>query len=196
MRHSVIGLSCAAILIGSLATANPAWAADPADQQEPIPAAQAVAVPDDRVSRSVAVENTRSVELTFAKGKGKAKDDHGFMKSLYRGKWYMPKKERVRRCIIDRESNFDYEAVSRGGTYRGAYQFNRALAIGASWMMQREVRKEMGAEGLKLVRALRKTKTHKWNRYWQDRAFWTVWRKGDGRSHWGSGGARCARRFG
>lgn len=196
MRRSVIGLSCAAILIGGIATATPASAADPTENQGPIPAAQADEVSRDWTARSGETENTRSVELTFAKGEGKAKDDHGFMKSLYRGKWYMPKKERVRRCIIDRESNFDYEAVSRGGTYRGAYQFNRALAIGASWMMQREVRKEMGAEGLVIVRKLRTIPTHKWNRYWQDRAFWTVWRKGEGRSHWGSGGARCARRFG
>jgi hypothetical protein len=116
------------------------------------------------------------------------------MKSLYQGKWYMPKKEAVRKCILDRESNFDYEAVSRGGIYRGGYQMNRALAIGASWMMQREVRKEMGAEGLKIVRALRTTKTQKWNRYWQDRAFWTIWRKGEGRRHWGVGATMCIKR--
>ena len=25
---------------------------------------------------------------------------------------------------------------------------------------------------------------HWWNRYWQDRAFWTIWRKGKGSFHW------------
>jgi hypothetical protein len=196
MRRSVIGLSCAAILISSVATASPAWAADPVEQQEPIPAAQAESTPEDRTGLFEEAENTRSVQLSLAKGKGKAKDDHGFMKSLYRGKWYMPKKERVRRCIIDRESNFDYKAVSRGGTYRGAYQFNRPLAIGATWMMQPEVRKVMGAEGVAILRKLRTIPTQQWNRYWQDMAYWVVWRKGDGRRHWGTGGARCARRFG
>ncbi|MFM8895105.1 MAG: hypothetical protein ACKOE2_06970, partial [Actinomycetales bacterium] len=128
------------------------------------------------------------------RGEGKGKDVQGFMKSLYQGKWYMPKKEAVRRCIIDRESNFHYKAVSRGGIYRGAYQMNRALAIGVSWMMQKEVRKEMGAEGLKLVRALRSTKTQVWNRYWHDRDFWTVWRMGKGSRHWGVGATMCIKR--
>jgi hypothetical protein len=31
----------------------------------------------------------------------------------------------------------------------------------------------------------------KWNRYWQDRAFWTIWRKGKGKSHWRGGAVKC-----
>ena len=52
----------------------------------------------------------------------------------------------------------------------------------------------MGAEGLKSVRALRSTKTQLWNRYWQDRAFWTIWRKGEGSRHWGAGATMCIKK--
>jgi hypothetical protein len=30
-----------------------------------------------------------------------------------------------------------------------------------------------------------------WNRYWQDRAFWTIWRDGRGKSHWVNGVRKC-----
>ncbi len=90
----------------------------------------------------------------------------------------MPGNEDVRRCIMLRESNGNYRATS--GTYHGAYQMSSALARGATWMMQKEVRKEMGEEGVKILQALRSTTPNTWNRYWQDRAFWTIWRDGAG----------------
>ncbi len=43
-------------------------------------------------------------------------------------------------CIMDREANHRYRAVSSGGTYRGVYQMNRGLARGATFMMQKEVK--------------------------------------------------------
>lgn len=201
MRRSVIGLSCTAILVSSFATFSPAWAGEPAadpttaTNQQPAkdPETGNKSTSEDRDAKAAA-EQRIALELTYARGEGKSKDTHGFRRSLYQGKWYMPKKEAVRKCIMDRESNFDYKAVSRGGIYRGAYQMNRALAIGVSWMMQKEVRKEMGAEGLKLVRALRKTKTQRWLPYWQDRGFWTVWRKGAGSKHWGYGARMCIKK--
>ena len=201
MRRAVVALVGTTALLASVSWAGPAWAQDPAAAGTvPVvhPGAP-MADPDDQAQLSErdskATRQERiALELTFARGEAKAKDLHGFMKSLYQGKWYMPNKEAVRKCIIDRESNFHYKAVSRGGIYRGAYQMNRALAVGVSWMMQREVRKEMGADGLKLVRALRSTKTHLWNRYWQDRAFWTVWRKGKGSRHWGVGATMCIKK--
>ena len=124
-----------------------------------------------------------AIEIAHALGSKDAQDMKGFERSLYRGKWYMPKKEKIRKCIMDRESNHRYRAISAGGVYRGAYQMNRALAVGASWMMQKEVKKQM-PEAVSQVRKLRKTPTHKWSRYWQDRAFWTIWRKGKGKHHW------------
>jgi hypothetical protein len=101
----------------------------------------------------------------------------------------MPGQEDVRRCITLRESHANYRASN--GTYFGAYQMSAALADGAAWMMQAEVRKEMGAEGVKIVEALRRTTPNNWNRYWQDRAFWTIWRSGSGAHHWSGGAHSC-----
>jgi hypothetical protein len=124
-----------------------------------------------------------AIEIAHALGSKDSQDMKGFEGSLYRGKWFMPKKEKIRKCIMDRESNHRYRAVSAGGTYRGAYQMNRGLARGATFMMQREVKKEM-PEAVSQVKRLRKIPTQQWNRYWQDRAFWTIWRKGKGKHHW------------
>ena len=205
MGRRMVAVTGIAALIASIGVARPAAAQEttsppaavrssvPAVDHSPAEIAPAADAPDPG-SQQDDVEDRSALEMSFAQGNGKANDDNGFMKSLYQGKWYMPKKEAVRRCIIDRESNFDYEAVSRGGLYRGAYQMSRALAIGATWMMQKEVRKEMGDEFVAILKHLRQIPTHKWNRYWQDRAFWTVWRKGDGRRHWGSGARNCVRK--
>ena len=124
-----------------------------------------------------------AVEISHALGSEDAQDMKGFEPSLYRGKWYMPKKEKIRKCIMDREANHRYRAVSSGGTYRGVYQMNRGLARGATFMMQKEVKKEM-PEALAQVKQLRKIPTQQWSRYWQDRAFWTIWRNGKGKHHW------------
>lgn len=204
MRRSVVAIVGATALLASMGWAPSAWAeegAPPNASVESIPVIQSAepgdtadeAKPSGRDSKQSTQERL-ALELKFARGEGKAKDVNGFMKSLYQGKWYMPKKEAVRRCIIDRESNFHYKAVSRGGIYRGAYQMNRALARGVSWMMQKEMRKEMGAEGVKLAKALRSTKTHLWNRYMQDRAFWRVWALGEGSRHWGAGARMCIKK--
>lgn len=128
-------------------------------------------------------------EASLMRGSRQAADLLGYLPSLYQGKWYDPQVESVRRCIMDRESNFNYRATS--GTYHGAYQMSAALGRGATWMMQREVRKEMGEEGVAILRALRQLTPNKWNRYWQDRAFFTIWRDGAGASHWRGGAHAC-----
>lgn len=132
-----------------------------------------------------------AAETVHAFGSNESTDLKGFKPSLYRGKWYMPVKEERRRCIAKREAHHNYEAVSAGGIYRGTYQFSKELAEGASWMMQPEVRKEMGDAGLNLVQELRSKPMNQWNRYWQDRAFWTIWAKGRGSHHWRGGARRC-----
>ncbi len=129
-------------------------------------------------------------ELALARGDRQAANTSGYLPSLYQGKWYRPGREDTRRCIMDRESNFNYRAVG-AGTYFGAYQMNAGLARGATYTMQAEVAKEMGDEGVALVKALRQTTPNNWNRYWQDRAFWTIWRGGDGAGHWRGGSVNC-----
>ncbi len=132
-----------------------------------------------------------AIETAHAFGSEDSNDLKGFKPSLYRGKWFMPAKEDRRRCIAKREAHHNYKAVSAGGIYRGTYQFSNALARGASWMMQPEVRKEMGEAGVDLVQELRKKPMNQWNRYWQDRAFWTIWAKGSGSRHWRGGSRAC-----
>ena len=130
----------------------------------------------------------RALELTYAKGESRATDMHGVQDSLYKGKWYRAEDEEVRKCIIKRETGGNYQSVSAGGTYRGAYQMNRGLAVGTTWTMQAEVQKELGDEAAAFVPPLRNAPTQAWNRYWQDRAFWTIWHNGAGAGNWrGSG---------
>jgi len=49
----------------------------------------------------------------------------------------------------------------------------------------------MGDRGIAKLNELMHTPVVKWNRYWQDRAFWTIWRKGKGKSHWRGGAVKC-----
>jgi hypothetical protein len=123
-RIMVTGIALLTAL--ALLATGPAAAADdlsPGDSQAP-----------------AAASDRKELELALAQGDFKAGDRHGLIVSLYQGKWFMPKREKVRRCIVKRESGANYRAVSAGGRYRGAYQMNRRLAVGASWMMQGEVR--------------------------------------------------------
>ena len=133
-----------------------------------------------RTAQSSAMERERN----YARGLGLAGDRYGIRPSLYRGSWYSPKAEKHRICIAKRESHGNYKARSSRGIYQGAYQMNRGLARGATWMMQPAVRKQFGDEGVRILAKLRKTPVVQWNRYWQDRAFFTIWRDGRGKSHW------------
>lgn len=193
MRGRVLALATSAALVIGMLSAPAAHADEPA--AAPGAATAAVATAETAVATEIARASARlgirSNEVLFAHGKSMARDMRGVMKSLYRGKWFMPKKEKKRRCIIKRESHANYRAVSAKGLYRGAYQMNRRLAVSATYQMQREVAKEMGPRAAAEVAKLRKIPTQKWNRYWQDRAFWTIWKKGKGASHWRGGHRRC-----
>ena len=177
--------------VSGAAVAAPAVA--PADDifypegQEPAPTKAPAA---DAPAADAGAASSDDREAALARGSRQAADLVGYLPSLYQGKWYMPSKESVRRCIMDRESNFNYRVVG-AGTYFGAYQMNAGLARGATYTMEKEVAKEMGEEGVALVRALRKTTPNNWNRYWQDRAFWTIWRNGEGAGHWRGGAFSC-----
>ena len=94
----------------------------------------------------------------------------GIRSSAYVGKYYSSRHEGTRKCIVRKESRGNYRVVSRGGTYRGAYQFNAHLA--------RATAKRMGRPDL-----ADKTFNH-WSRFEQDKAFWTVWNHGRGRGNW------------
>ena len=122
-----------------------------------------------------------------------AKDPTGIYPSLYQGKWYNPKYDDFRRCIMRRESRGNYRAANPSSSARGAYQFlDSQWRDGLTYMMIKE-EKKTGGKRVKEIRALRKKPIHKWSRYYQDRAFWTAFRHGDGAHHWYYGGSPCNR---
>ena len=121
----------------------------------------------------------------------KAKDRMGYMPSLYRGKWYDRRHEDSRKCIMERESHFNYRAANRSSSARGAYQF-----LENSWhkplvyMMLKESKQTN--DGLtKEIRSLFNKPIAQWSRYYQDRAFFTAWQHGKGKHHWYYPGHRC-----
>ncbi len=187
MRRQIgaAALATAALLTVTGLAAGAAHAGIPAlvQAEDPAPADDGPNPGADDTAQSSEADR----EMALIRGDREAADLMGFLPSLYLGKWFMPGKEDVRRCIVLRESHANYRASN--GTYFGAYQMSAALGVGATWMMQSEVKKEFGDEGVKIVQLLRTMTPNKWNRYWQDRAFWTIWRGGAGSQHWG--GARC-----
>lgn len=188
-KISAVALATAALLTISGVAAEAARADVPtAVQADNNPAPVADGEQTETGTTDAAQSSDADRELALLRGAREASDLMGFLPSLYLGKWFMPGKEDVRKCIVDRESNANYRA--NNGTYFGAYQMSRELGVGATWMMQREVRKEFGDEGMDIVQALRKLTPDRWNRYWQDRAFWTIWRSGEGARHW-AGGSHC-----
>ena len=177
MRKAGVLLTAVGLCLG---VALPAQAVD---SVTPAPSSSVSATPVPSTSAPM-LTNRLAVESNYVKGQGKASDKHGIAPSLYTGKWYAKKAERKRRCIVRKETGGNYNSVSSNGRYRGAYQMSRSLAVGATWMMQPEVKKEFGEQAAEAVSKLRKVPTQNTNRYWQDRAFWTIWRHGQGRSHW------------
>jgi hypothetical protein len=116
-----------------------------------------------------------------------AKDLKGYERSLYRGKYYYKSQERFRKCVMKRESNYRYKAANRVSSARGAYQFlDNSWRDGLVHMMVKESKKT--GDYLKpRAKKLRKKPIHRWNRYWQDRAFFTAlnWNgKWSGKAHW------------
>ena len=110
----------------------------------------------------------------------------GYAPSLYRGKWYKEEWEDERKCIMQRESRFNYKAANKTSSARGAYQFlDSQWRDGLVWMMLEE------GGNKKEIKSLRNKPIHKWNRYYQDRAFFTAWRHGDGKKHWYYPGSKC-----
>ncbi len=122
------------------------------------------------------------------------RDMRGVEPSMYQGRFFQASIETKRRCIAERESEGQYDVVSRNGYY-GAYQMSPALARGATWMMSREHRVILGDQAaVRVLAKLRDTPLSEWPRYWQDAAFSTIynWRgTGSGAAHWRGGRWHC-----
>ena len=117
----------------------------------------------------------------------------GVRGSAYTGKYYRASQENFRKCVGHREGRFQYWGTGSMGFYEGTYQMTDALFTGAAWMIGRELKATYA--NWEVVRAqLLDTPGHKWGRFWQDMAFYTVlnWRgDGVGASHWAGGRYGC-----
>jgi hypothetical protein len=116
-----------------------------------------------------------------------AKDLMGYEKSIYRGKHYRKKQESFRKCVMERESRYNYKGKNRVSSASGAYQFlDSQWRSGLVYMMIKESKKT--DDGLKSkAKTLHSKPIKTWNRYWQDRAFFTAMNiEGDwtGKKHW------------
>ena len=137
---------------------------------------------DNRIARS----NRVHPEFLAAVTKD-AKDLKGYEKSLYRGKYYYKGQESWRKCVMKRESNFRYKAKNRSSSASGAYQFlDNSWRDGLVWMMIKESKKT--DDNLDpYLRDLFDVHITQWNRYFQDRAFFTALNfegKWAGKKHW------------
>lgn len=111
--------------------------------------------------------------------------------SKYRGYYFMvAPAEDARRCIVWRESRNTLDAVSRGN-HQGLYQMTDALADGAVWHMRFDPVDPITRSQRVRLQSMPVTK---WSRYWQDRAFYSIWNyagPGSGRDHWHLSGSPC-----
>ena len=139
------------------------------------------------------ITTTPAIADGLSRIEAQAHDMQGYEPSLYEGKWHSPKHEGFRKCIMKRESHYNYRAANKSSSARGAYQFlDRSWRIPLTHMMIHEDKKTGGYRTPE-IRDLRDKPIHHWNRYWQDRAFWTAFRYGDGKHHWNYAGSPCNR---
>jgi hypothetical protein len=132
----------------------------------------------------------------FTMNSRETRNMRGIEPSLYQGEFFDSAAEKMRRCIVKRESNGHYDVQGGAGNrYFGAYQMSRALSQGVTWMMMDEHKRILGAERAReIMKKLRDLPVTKWPRYWQDAAFSTIynWKgPGSGGSHWFVGSWRC-----
>jgi hypothetical protein len=128
------------------------------------------------VTSPACVENTAAHSAA-------ARDWKGHERSLYKGQHYHSKWALVRQCIMHRESRSNYRARGTVSSAAGAYQFLEAWHMGLTYMMIKES-KVTGDGLIGDIKALRARPIQEWNRYWQDRAFYTAWDNGRGAEHW------------
>ena len=136
-----------------------------------------------------AIALTAALTLTPAQGVVVDVVQHGQKvsdgSSLYVGRHYHQRYEKLRKCIRWKESRNAYGANTGTGKYRGAYQLSVKMRIGAAWMIQKELRLTLPERSAKRIGAqLRNTHANNWHPSWQDMAFWIIWNDGAGRSHW------------
>jgi hypothetical protein len=115
----------------------------------------------------------------------------GYQPSLYKGAWYKAKAESFRRCVMSRESHYNYRAKNRSSSAMGAYQLLDSKWRSPLVSMMRQESKKTKDGLITEINALQRKPIQGWSRYWQDRAFWTAYQNGDGWRHWYHPGSLC-----
>jgi len=177
------------VLAAALATAVlgvPTALAVPAASAAPAPAPRAdEAPPNERAPRVPDAPDLGNTPWATEAGR----DMKGYRLSTYTGKYFDRSREQYRLCVIQRESGGNYDEPS--GPWRGAYQFSDSLAAGALRTMRAEIVETYGDAGRRALDSLEGTYIHTWPRFFQDTAFWTIFDKGAGASHWAGGNWFC-----
>jgi len=88
-----------------------------------------------------------------------------------------PKVEKVRKCIVARESKGNYKIADPTGRWFGAYQFSLRTSNTAARRMNRMDLIDVPA--------------NEWLDNEQDAAFYVIYNKGKGRKHWANGVPKC-----
>ena len=159
-----------------------------------VPATALVSPPQQVYAKSTPTATVQVVKLSheYRMSQSKdAKDMMGYEDSLYQGKWYKKKWEKIRKCIMYGESRFNYRSANKTSSARGAYQFlDRQWRDGLVYMLLEESKESK--DGLsKKIKKLRDKPIDEWNRYYQDRAFFTAWRNSSGMKHWYQFNSNC-----
>ncbi len=120
----------------------------------------------------------------------KAADDlHGYRASAYQGRFFDPRFEQYRLCVLQRESGGYYDVVSANGLWRGAYQFTQGWARVLLDRLAPEMRAEYGADVWNRLRArLDGRRIDQMDRFVQDALFWAGFSMNRGVGLWQSGG--------
>ncbi len=112
-QFGAVALATAALLmLGAVSAASAQAEVASAVQTEDPPAPVGDGDGTDAAAIDAAQGAAVNRELAFIRGDLQAGDMLGFRPSLYRGRWFKPGKEDVRRCIIERESNANYRATN------------------------------------------------------------------------------------
>lgn len=123
-----------------------------------------------------------------------AASQHGIQHSSYTGRKFRAQDEPYRRCVAQREGRHQYGVTGSNGMYQGTYQMTAALVRGAAWEMRAELIATWGSAGRHTFRTLLATPGHRWDRFYQDMAFWTILNaRGErsGAKHWAGGRFTC-----
>jgi hypothetical protein len=184
-RASRIRAGFVATVVGALAVTSLSLTAPAAaDEVEEPPAAAPVA--NERLPRV-----TEPVEKPAGDGllpwtTVAANDLRGYRASTYTGTYFDRRFEQYRLCVFQREGGGSYTLVYR--SFHGAYQFGTAYNSPSrvASRLRAELIDTYGVAAERELNRLASTPISRWNRFWQDAAFWTVFNRGAGWRQWSS----------